>query len=94
MIKIFEPHERLKDVDAIYMSKHYPNHGYILLNPVEQRSPSGVILPSKGELYAVCDVNHKGEFWSLLSNIDRSKTDVLIDTRAFDVDAFIGGEIY
>ena len=93
MIKIFEPHERVKDVDAIYMSKYYPKHGFILLNPVEQKSPSGVILPSKGELYAVCDIENQDKFWDLLSSIDRSKIDVLIDTRAFNIDSFIGGDI-
>ena len=83
MIKIFEPHERVKDVDAIYMSKYYPNHGYILLNPIEQRSPSGVVLPSKGELYAVCDIENQDKFWDLVHMADEVSKDTLVDTSAF-----------
>ena len=54
------------------------------MNTTEQRSLSGVVLPSKGELYAVCDYESYNELYEEASKIRKEGYRTHVNTSRLD----------
>ena len=78
MFKIFPDNKVIESL--IDINRRYPDYGYLVKNPIEQYAPDGTILPCKGILHAICDIDGLHEFWKESMKLHDAGVAKLVDT--------------